>query len=334
MPLVSIIIPLHNKGPFIAETLASVRAQTVAEWEAIVVENGSRDEGPGVVRTIASEEHRIRMIEAPASSTGPGSARNLGLREARGTWILFLDADDLIAPDYLHGRLSNAALDHPPDLIVGPWREFHTADQQSSTIRYPAGWQDKVPPVTTSFCYAPWALHAALIRRDQLARTNPWNEELDQFPSEDCSFWFRQIFSSTISWSDNPGALYRVETPGSRDRKVNDPRIAFEACRRNIWSNAEFLMRQDLRPSAAQAALAVRVLRRRLQQARSDLALKKQIKEEISHWLTLISWTDFRMLAWRLAFFHACRAREGHSQSAVSPPDQELATRANQDDAP
>jgi glycosyltransferase involved in cell wall biosynthesis len=60
MPLVSIITPLHNKGPFVAETIRSVLAQTLPDWELIVVENGSADNGPEVVRQFSDARNASR----------------------------------------------------------------------------------------------------------------------------------------------------------------------------------------------------------------------------------------------------------------------------------
>ncbi len=80
MPAVSIITALHNKGPYIAETIRSVLAQTVSDWELIVVENGSTDDGPGNAASFSDE--RIRLVISP--KTGPGAARNHGLQLACG----------------------------------------------------------------------------------------------------------------------------------------------------------------------------------------------------------------------------------------------------------
>src|ERR1700735_4941661 len=102
MKSVSIITPLFNKAPYVAETIQSVLAQTMADWEMIVVENGSTDEGPNVVRQF--NDPRIHLMESP--KRGPGAARNLGLERARGEWILFLDADDLIERDYLNNAVN------------------------------------------------------------------------------------------------------------------------------------------------------------------------------------------------------------------------------------
>lgn len=94
-PLVSIIVPLYNKERYIAQTLESVLQQSDTDWECIVVDDGSTDRGPE--RVAAYEDERIRLIRQ--ANAGPAAARNHGAREARGEWLLFLDADDELMSD-------------------------------------------------------------------------------------------------------------------------------------------------------------------------------------------------------------------------------------------
>ena len=102
---VSVIIPLFNKAPYVARALHSVLAQTFTDFEVIVVDDGSTDDGGSVVRQFADD--RVRMIKQ--DNGGPGAARNRGLAEAQGEYVAFLDADDCWLPTYLEsgmGRFS------------------------------------------------------------------------------------------------------------------------------------------------------------------------------------------------------------------------------------
>jgi glycosyltransferase involved in cell wall biosynthesis len=97
MVRVSVIIPLFNKAPYVQRTLDSITAQTYADFELIVVDDGSTDEGPRIVE--ACDDSRIRLVRQ--ENAGPGAARNRGLAEARGELIACLDADDEWFPGYL-----------------------------------------------------------------------------------------------------------------------------------------------------------------------------------------------------------------------------------------
>ena len=91
---VSVIIPLYNKAPYIAETLLSVRNQTYENVELIVVDDGSTDNGPEIADSCGAW-----VLDNQA--TGPSEARNTGVRFSTGRLILPLDADDWIDPTYL-----------------------------------------------------------------------------------------------------------------------------------------------------------------------------------------------------------------------------------------
>jgi teichuronic acid biosynthesis glycosyltransferase TuaG len=100
MPLVSIITPVYNAARWLPETLASVRAQTLADWEHLLVEDGSVDESAAIVEAAAQNDSRIRLLHTRLNQ-GPSKARNVALDVARGRFIAFLDADDLWLPEKL-----------------------------------------------------------------------------------------------------------------------------------------------------------------------------------------------------------------------------------------
>jgi GT2 family glycosyltransferase len=114
-PLVSVIVPAYNYGRFLADALDSVLAQTHAEWECIVVDDGSTDDTAAVVRTFTELDSRFRYERQ--ENAGLAAARNAGLRLSRGELIQFLDADDLLAPQKLqiHAGFLRA---HPETAIV------------------------------------------------------------------------------------------------------------------------------------------------------------------------------------------------------------------------
>jgi hypothetical protein len=95
-PLVSVVVPLYNGAAYIVETLTSIQRQTLGDVEVIVVDDGSGDAGPDLVR-----EHPVGAMLLEQSHLGVAVARNRGLSVARGRWVAFLDQDDLWHPTHL-----------------------------------------------------------------------------------------------------------------------------------------------------------------------------------------------------------------------------------------
>ena len=100
MPLVSIVTPVYNAARWLPETVAAVRAQTLTDWEQILVDDGSTDGSLATVEALAAEDPRFRSLRS-SGRLGPSAARNLALDAARGRFIAFLDADDLWHPEKL-----------------------------------------------------------------------------------------------------------------------------------------------------------------------------------------------------------------------------------------
>jgi glycosyltransferase involved in cell wall biosynthesis len=94
----SIVIPLYNKARFIKRSLDSIFQQTVGDYEIIVVDDGSTDGSPDLVKEY--DDGRIKLIRQ--KNSGVSAARNRGIEESIGNWIAFLDADDAWKPHYLH----------------------------------------------------------------------------------------------------------------------------------------------------------------------------------------------------------------------------------------
>src|SRR3546814_65596 len=93
MTFFSVVIPTYNRKKFIGTTLKSILAQQCTDYEIIVVDDGSTD---GTRESLASYGSSVRILEQP--NYGPGAARNLGLGEARGDYVAFLDSDDIWFP--------------------------------------------------------------------------------------------------------------------------------------------------------------------------------------------------------------------------------------------
>ncbi len=285
--MVSIVIPLYNKAEYIAEAVESVRRQTLTDWEMWVVDNGSTDDGAAIVRRIAETDGRVRLLDF-ARAQGPGAARNCGLNAATGNWVLFLDADDLIEPEYLASRLASTAGQPEVDVVAGPWQEFLDGRPEALQRREPPAWRQSILRLTDKIIgFAPWPPLAALVRRAWLGGERLWQEELDRVQSEDTAFWFRVLHGARLAWSDADGARYRTCTPSSRDA-IRDVRSRFNAICAVADSNAAFVRSLGQALTSAQRRTLVRVFEgeaaRASQAGDGDLA--REARQRANAWLT------------------------------------------------
>ena len=137
-PLISVVIPLYNGVGYIRRSVQSVLGQTYADFELIVVDDGSTDGGPDVVRTFT--DARVRLIQQ--ENAGASAARNKGIAEAQGRYVAFLDADDEWEPQFLEAIVQLSAA-YPAAGIwgtgyrrvfpTGPSVEFTLAESRSRT---------------------------------------------------------------------------------------------------------------------------------------------------------------------------------------------------------
>ncbi len=95
----SVVIPLYNKQAEIARCLRSVQAQTLKNFEVVIIDDGSQDDGPAIAAEFCGSDERIRLYRQP--NQGVAAARNKGVELARAERIAFLDADDELLPHHL-----------------------------------------------------------------------------------------------------------------------------------------------------------------------------------------------------------------------------------------
>lgn len=103
-PIVTVLTAVRNGAPFLAQTIESIRAQTMPDWEYVIVDDASDDHTPDIARSYGSEDRRIRLIRRTEPG-GPYAAANDGLRAARGMYVARIDADDLAVPHRIESQL-------------------------------------------------------------------------------------------------------------------------------------------------------------------------------------------------------------------------------------
>ena len=95
---ISVVVPMYNAERYIQRCIRSVQNQTYGNWELIIVDDGSVDSSSLVVGSMAESDGRIRVLHQ--ENAGPGQARNYGIKEATGDYIVFIDSDDFVDSDY------------------------------------------------------------------------------------------------------------------------------------------------------------------------------------------------------------------------------------------
>lgn len=129
MTRVSIVTPFLDAEAHLREAIDSVIAQTVRDWELLLIDDGSTDASPAIAAAAAQEEAGIRLVaQAPGAPHGAAAARNAGIAAATGTYLAFLDADDLLEPQMLATTLAAAERYPNAALIWGPTHWWHPGD--------------------------------------------------------------------------------------------------------------------------------------------------------------------------------------------------------------
>lgn len=122
-PLVSIVVPIYNAERTLEACLKSILAQTISDYEVILIDDGSKDRSPAICNEFAKEYgDKIRYIRQ--ENSGPATARNTGIDNSKGKYIGFVDADDTIAPNMLQ-VMTEAAEQNQVDMVICAywWRE-------------------------------------------------------------------------------------------------------------------------------------------------------------------------------------------------------------------
>lgn len=133
--LVSVVMPAYNCESVLAESVASVLAQTFRNWELVIVDDASTDKSFSVAQAIASRDDRIRVIRL-STNGGVANARNQGMNAARGQYLAFLDSDDLWLPEKLRAQLEFMQR-HEIGFSFTRYRRFRAKGSVSSIVRIP-----------------------------------------------------------------------------------------------------------------------------------------------------------------------------------------------------
>lgn len=213
LPLVSIIIPTYNRVRLISETLDSILAQTYTDWECIVVDDGSTDGTDELLATYCEKDNRFKYHRRPLGRIkGASTCRNIGLENALGEFIQFLDSDDLISSNKLTEQLK-LVKDCPENAIATcKWGRFKNNINDSTifeNLKSYDNFQDMLCFLDAlAFSKGYFPSNVYLIKTTIIRKVGMWNEQLAI--NDDGEFMMR-IISNTdkIYFATDAMAYYR-----------------------------------------------------------------------------------------------------------------------------
>jgi cellulose synthase/poly-beta-1,6-N-acetylglucosamine synthase-like glycosyltransferase len=236
----SIVIPLYNKAPYISGTIESVLAQTVKDLEVIVVDDGSSDGGAELVAAMTDE--RLRLVRQ--DNAGVSVARNRGIEQARGEWVVLLDADDWHHPRFL---ASLAAVQETYPQVDAVATQFISLPDNEDN--WPPAWPDMGDRMNVELITdlpTRWMQGPTLCTGSVGIRTVRLQEMQPCFPAgesqgEDIDLWFRIAEQTPIALVRSPLLAYRTAVEGSLTA-LHDPMLfrypAIQRMRRRALSGA------------------------------------------------------------------------------------------------
>ncbi|MBE9525795.1 MAG: glycosyltransferase family 2 protein [Proteobacteria bacterium] len=185
--LISVIMPSYNAEKFIVRTIESVLSQGYINWELLVIDDCSNDNTRNLVNNIAQTDSRIRLVVLDKNNGAPAAPRNIGVQEAKGRWIAFLDADDIWHPDKLEIQMNEI---HKEGAVFCSSAMLDFTDDRLLSFSKPGDIQVK----NISFCTQLRKFRtptSSVIASRELLLKFPFNEDISYKAREDFECWLR-----------------------------------------------------------------------------------------------------------------------------------------------
>lgn len=213
VPRVTVIIPAYNAEDTLGDTLASVLAQTFWDFEVIIVDDGSTDSTPVVAQS--AEDKRVRLLSIP--NGGVAQARNRGMHAANGTYVAFLDADDIWRPTKLERQV--ALLDARADVGMCFTTAIRVDGDNTPLAQMPAlPYRDYCEALLLKSLIISGSCSSGVVRRELALDIGGFDPSLSQ--CADWDFWLRLSCVTTFAPVPDPLVLYR-SYPGNMSSDVS-----------------------------------------------------------------------------------------------------------------
>lgn len=220
--LVSVIVPCYNQGMFLAECLDSLLCQTYTNYECIIVNDGSTDNSAGIAELYTSRDSRIKLLSIP--NGGVSNARNIGIRQSSGTYILPLDGDDKISPSYIEEAVDILNSNSDIDIVYCKATFF---GKKKGKWHLPEYSLEQMLGCNCLFC-------SAMYRRSLYDKTKGYNLNM-KTGYEDWDFWLSMIENGAKIFRINKELFsYRIRSRSRQKSITNDQTVIL---RRQIYEN-------------------------------------------------------------------------------------------------
>lgn len=255
-PAFSVIMPAYNTGPYIEEAIRSVLAQTRQDWQLVIVDDGSPDDLAERVETFTDDP---RVIFIRQENGGVAAARNTALAAADGEWLITLDSDDLIEPEYM-ARMAQLISENPNVSLITP--DARLVDEAGNDLGRNYSQMSAIPPAVrddetvTRLLGHNIFIPMSAARRSVVTELGGWDTNLNSI--EDYDLWLRLAAAGHgCMIALEPLAVYRVRAGSiTRDADGHNGRVY----QMRVLLMEKVLRRDDLSPRHRR--IAERSLRR------------------------------------------------------------------------
>ena len=196
--MISVVIPLYNKEAIVERSVRSILSQDYDDFEVVVVNDGSTDKSVEIVKSI--HDPRITLIEQ--ENGGPSKARNTGVKNAKGEWIVFLDADDELLPGAL-GRFATTISENKDATLIACPFFFENGIETVQNYRFDKGWLKN--PFKAYYIGNFFLVPGSFVCVKEKLVEYPFNIALRRY--EDINVWFQLFRETKIYTISEPSVL-------------------------------------------------------------------------------------------------------------------------------
>ena len=208
--IVSIIIPNYNKAKYLSETIYSVLNQSYQNWELIIVDDGSLDNSIELINSFVEKDDRIKLFQRNRLPKGGSTCRNIGIENANGKYILFLDSDDLLISTTIENRIIIIQSDERLDFVVSSMGTFYEKIGDSESTWIPS---KNIHLKKILAHELPWSIMQPIWRKGFLQKINGFDEDFPRL--QDVEMHTRALMVQGVNYkiiSDRkPDCFYRID---------------------------------------------------------------------------------------------------------------------------